>query len=63
MIEYAKAHNCTLITHEVRTNNIKAKKVHMPDVCDIIGVEYKTPIEIMSCDTTNCLVLSKKQQD
>lgn len=48
MIEYAKAHNCTLITHEVRTNNIKAQKVHMPDICDIIGVEYKTPIEIMS---------------
>lgn len=60
LIAYAKAHNCTLITHEVRTNNIKAKKVHMPDVCDIIGVEYKTLFEIMSCDTSNCLVLSKK---
>lgn len=63
LIAYAKAHNCTLITHEARTNNIKSKKVHMPDVCDIIGVEYKTLFEIMSCDKSNCLVLSKRKQD
>ena len=60
LIAYAKAHNCTLITHEERTNNIKSKKVHIPDVCDSIGVECTTLYKVMSYDTSNCLVLSKR---
>lgn len=48
LISYAKTHNCILVTHEEPANKINAKKkVHIPDVCNAMGVQYTSIYEIM----------------
>lgn len=48
LIAYAKTHDCILVTHEEPANKINAKrKVHIPDVCNAMGVKYTSIYEIM----------------
>lgn len=60
LIAYAKAHNCILITHEERTSKLNCKrKVHIPDVCDALGVNCTTIYEIMRKDKEHKMILTK----
>ncbi|MGN0902483.1 MAG: DUF4411 family protein [Succinivibrio sp.] len=59
LIAYAKAHNCILITLENRTPSLNSKKkVHIPNVCDALGVACTTIYEIMRKDREHKMILS-----
>ena len=47
LIAHAKAHDFTLVTHEVYNSAIK-RKVPMPNVCNAFGVEYANAFEMLS---------------
>ena len=61
LIAFAKAHGCTLITHEVSAQKVNAKrKVHIPDVCKEMGVSFTTIYEVMRADENFCLQLASR---
>lgn len=45
LVTYGLAHNCTVVTHEVRANTVK--KIKIPNVCDAFGVPCMLPFEML----------------
>ena len=61
LISYAKTHNCILVTHEEPAYKINAKKkVHIPDVCNAMGVQYTSIYEIMRKEKDYHMIFNSK---
>ena len=45
LVAHARAHNCTVVTHEKHANTVK--KVKIPNVCSGLGLTCLTPYEML----------------
>jgi hypothetical protein len=46
LIAYARTHNLVLVTHEERAPESRTR-VHIPDVCEAVGVEYQNTFQML----------------